>query len=170
MKKLTQAEKNLVEALDTLLQDDTKLGLKIHDDEHASIERGYEYLHNQIDEMFAIKTAELVHSDSIRRAFTRIHNYKYIDDPSFIITMDKEMVGQAVPAAERQKAVEIITSVIEELKSDQTAWAEKDFGFNQNLDEIKEISQPEQPSDFEILDIDGWSTEANVELDDKFYN
>lgn len=157
----------LLEAIDTMLQHDAQLGLKIHADKNkksGEAERGYEYLHNQIDEMFALKAAELLHADGICRAFTKIHNYKYLDDPTFKTAMEKEMIAQAVPSEERAKAIEFVPSIINELKQDQAKWAEKDFGFNPKLDEIKEVSQIEQPLDFEIEDVDDWmGTESEFE-------
>lgn len=150
----------LLEAIDTMLQHDAKLGLAIHS-EHSETERGYEYLHGQIDEMFALKAAELTHSDGVCQAFKKVHSYKYLDDPSFKTAMQKEMVAQAIPESDRNKAVGFIPQIITELKKEQSEWAEKDT-FHPNLDEIKEASQPEQPLDFEIEEVDGWSMEPNV--------
>lgn len=164
MAKLNKSERTLVEALDTLLQHDAQLGLSIHsDDEVGKAERGYEYLHGQIDEMFAVKAAELTHAESVCQAFRKVHNYKYLDDPTFKTAMEKEMVAQAVPAEERNKAAEFIPSIITELATEQSEWAEKDAGFNPNLDEIIEASQPEQPTDFNIEEVEGWPTSSNVD-------
>lgn len=163
---LNKDERMLLEAVDSMLQQDAKLGLSIHDSdtEFDSSERGYEYLHGQIDEMFALKSAELTFSDSVNQAFKKVHNYKYLDDPSFKTAMEKEMVAQAVPAEERNKALEFIPSIIEEIKEEQNEWAEKDFGFHPELDEIIEMSQPEQNDmTFNIEEVDGWPTESNVE-------
>jgi hypothetical protein len=169
MAKLTAVERILAEAVDSMLQHDAKLGLKIHDTDSQRLgeaERGLEYLHGQIDEMFALKAAELIHADGVCQAFRKVHNYKYLDDPSFKTAMEKEMVAQAVPAEERSKAAGFVPSIISELKEDQAEWAEKDFGFNPKLDEVKEASQPEQPLDFTIEEVDGWPSEANVEWDE----
>lgn len=166
MAKLNKAEQTLVEAIDTMLQHDAKLGLKIHDttaERLGETERGLEYLHGQIDEMFALKAAELVHADGVCQAFRKVHNYKYLDDPSFKTAMLKEMVAQAIPATERDQALDFLPTIISELKEDKQSWAEKDFGFNPELDEIKEASQPEQPLDFGIEDVEGWPTDANVD-------
>lgn len=166
MPKLTKTEKMLCEAVDTMLQHDAKLGLKMHDSTDKRLgetERGLEYLHGQIDDMFYLKAAELVHAEGVCQAFNKVHSYKYLDDPSFKTAMEKEMVAQAIPAEDRSKAVEFIPSIISELKSEQAEWAEKDFGFNPALDEIKEASKPEQPLDFSIEDVDGWPSDANVE-------
>lgn len=167
--KLNDDEKILLEGIKTMLQHDVQLGLKIHNQQHEEsglTERGYEYLHNQIDEMFALKAAELHHANSVCQAFQKVHNYKYLDDPSFPTAMEKEMVAQAVPAEERAKAINFVPSIIKELKEDQAEWAEKDFGFNPKMDEIQEVSQPEQPLDFAIEDVEDWSMEANMEYEE----
>ena len=169
MQKLTSTEKTLCEAIETMLQHDAKLGLKIHDTDGKHLgetERGYEYLHGQIDEMFGLKAAELIHAESVCQAFHKVHSYKYLDDPSFKTAMEKEMVAQAVPAEERNKALNFVPSIISELKEDQAEWAEKDFGFNPKLDEIKEASRPEQPLDFKIHEVEGWPTDSNVDWDE----
>jgi len=166
---LNKDEKLLCEAIDSMLQQDAKLGLAMHDKEHektGSAERGYEYLHGQIDEMFAVKAAELDHADGVCQAFKKVHNYKYVDDPTFKTAMEKEMVAQAIPEADRSKALEFVPAIINELKKEQSEWAEKDSGFNPALDEIREASQPEQPLDFQIEDVDGWPKDANVEWDE----
>ena len=168
MTKLTNNEKLLVEGIKTMLQHDAQLGLKIHADELSelgSAERGYEYLHNQIDDMFALKAAELLHSNGICQSFRKVHNYKYLDDPSFTTAMEKEMVAQAVPAEERNKAKEFIPDIIKELKEDQAEWAEKDFGFHSNLKEIIDVSQIEQPLEMNIEERDDWTMESNVEFE-----
>jgi len=163
---MKKSEKLVLEAINSMLQDDAKLGLSIHDKQletTGTAERGYEYLHGQIDDMFQVKAAELIHAESVCQAFRSVHNYKYIDDPSFVTAMEKQMVAQAVPKEERTKAVEFVPAIIKELKTEQAEWAEKDFGFNPALDEIREASKPEQPLDFTIEEVDGWPTDANVD-------
>jgi hypothetical protein len=163
---LNKKEKILLEAVQNMLQQDVMLGLSIHkntdDEEYLSAERGYEYLHNQIDEMFSLKAAEITHTDGVCQAFRKVHSYKYLDDPSFKTAMQKEMVAQGIPKEDREKAIDWIPQIIKELKEEQSEWSEKDFGFHPQLDEIKETSQPEQPMDFDIEDVDGWSMKSNV--------
>lgn len=164
---LNKKEKLIAEAVDNMLQQEVKLGLSFHDNdddqEYLSAERGYEYLHNQIDEMFALKAAEMVHTDGICQAFRKVHSYKYLDDPSFETAMQKEMVAQGIPKEERSKVVSWIPKIIEELKEEQSEWAEKDYGFHPNLDEIIETSQPEQDMEFDIEEVEDWSNDQNVE-------
>jgi hypothetical protein len=169
MSKLTNEEKMLLEGIKTMLQHDAQLGLKMHSDQSEQLgqeERGYEYLHNQIDEMFALKAAELTHANGVCQAFSKVHNYKYLDDPAFATAMEKEMVAQAVPASERAKALSFVPSIIKELREDKKEWAEKDFGFNPKMDEVIESSSPEQPLDFNIEEVDDWTMKSNVDFEE----
>lgn len=149
---LSKTEKMLAEAVETMLQQDAKLGLAIHapTEKLSATERGFEYLHNQIDEMFMLRAAELLHAESVCQAFHRIHSYKYLDDPEFRWAMEKEMISTAVPAVERRQALDFLPKIIEELRTEQREWAERDSGFSPYLDEIRTSSQPEQPINFTI--------------------
>jgi len=148
---LNKRERLLLEGIKSMLAQDAKLGLSFHDqDKAAQGERGFEYLHEQIDDMFAVKAAELVHADSVCQAFHKVHSYKYLDDHSFRTAMEKEMVSTAVPAEERERALGFIGSIIDELRTEQREWAERDAGFHPSLDEVREASRPQQPVDFAI--------------------
>lgn len=163
---LKDNEKLLVEAIDNMLQQDAKLGLSIHNKDQellGSTERGYEYLHGQIDEMFALKASELTHAEGVCQSFKKAHSYKYLDDPSFKTAMMKEMVAQAIPAEERKKALDFIPKIIKELKTEQKEWAEKDFGLSPALDEIREASKPGELGEFDIIDNDLFK--SNVKWD-----
>ncbi len=150
---LNDDEKLVLEAFETLLSQDAELGLSVHDYSKDSLERGFEYLHNHIDDMFHMKSAELSHTDGINAAFSKVHSYKYIDDPKFATAMQKEMVAQGIPADEREKAVAFLDDIINELKEEQQEWAEKDSGFNPEIEEV--TSMPEVNNEFEIEDDDG---------------
>ncbi len=144
---LNDTEKLLVEAINTMLQHDAKLGLSVHDnngpsghqsgdgsDRTGEIERGFQHLHGHITEMFALKAAESPFHDSLCQAFGKVHNYKYIDDPTFKIAMEKELLAQGIPLEERKKALDIVPAIADELKSDEEIWSEQNFGFNPELD------------------------------------
>lgn len=165
---LTRNERLLVEAVKTMLQQDASLGLSIHkNDKYNKLfnaERGMEHMHGHINEMFHLKAAELTHADGVCQAFHKVHSYKYIDDPSFLTAMEKELVAQAVPSDERSKALGFVSSIIEELSEESKEWAEKDSGFNPDLEEITNLSNIEQPSDFEVHDMDGYN-DGNVDSD-----
>lgn len=149
---LNDDEKLVLEAFNSLLNQDAELGLSIHDYKDESIERGFEYLHNHIDDLFKVRSAELSHTDGINAAFSKVHTYKYIDDPKFATAMEKEMVAQGIPANERSKAIEFLGKIIDQLKEEQQEWAEKDSGFNPNLDEVTEM--PETNLEFSVEESD----------------
>lgn len=139
---MTKTEKSLTEAIDKFLSGN--IGLKPDakaDDDNNPANRGQEYLHGQIDEMFALKSAEFIHHTGICAAFSKTHSYKYLDDPSFIESFEKDMTAQGIPAPERAAAVKLIPEIIKEMRDEQTEWAESDFGFNDNLDDIMDIPQ-----------------------------
>lgn len=149
---LNNNEQLLLEAIKGMLKHDDKLGLSMHDQDKElnQNERGFQYLHEQIADMFQVKAAELTHADSICRAFSKVHNYKYLDDFGFLTAMNKELTANAVPVVERRAALEFIPKIIEELRAEHKDWAEKDSGFSPHLDEIMDVSRPEQPTDFTI--------------------
>lgn len=132
-------EKQICEAIDTYLQHDAELGLQDREWEEES--HTFQFLHEQINEMFALKAAGMTHHDGICSAFRKVHNYKYVTDPTFSEAMRKELTAQAVPAEERDKALEFVPKIIEELKKEDS-FDEKDAGFNPNLDEIIGVSKP----------------------------
>lgn len=164
---LNKNEKNLLEAVGNMLQQDIALGLSAHDNddqEYLSTQRGYEYLHNQIEEMFALKAAELTHTDGVCQAFHKVHSYKYLDDPSFKTAMQKEMVAQGIPKDERETAIGWVDDIVQEVSQEQDEWAEKDYGFHPDLDEVIDVSQPEVENDeFDVEHVDDWPEESNVE-------
>lgn len=106
--------------------------------------RGLQYLHTQIDEMFAHKAAELTHHDNVCSAFSRIHGHCYISDPRFVRMLDRELTSRGVPVAERQKAAKFIPAILEELGDEMNNGVEQHYGYHPNLDEIIEVSQPQQ--------------------------
>lgn len=149
---LNKNEKNLVSGIKAMLLEDTNLGLTTPPDANSKTERSLAYLHEQIDDMFQVKAAEFLHAESVCRAFRKVHSYKYLDDPTFTLAMEREMLSEAVPAVERTKALDSVHNIIAELTEEQNAWAERDAGFNPALDEIRKISKPKQPDNFSIHD------------------
>lgn len=143
---MTKDEKVLVECIKSMLDSKAKLGLtpdeKADDDNNPKM-RGMAYLEGHINETFASKAAELVHHTGVCAAFNKVHKYKYIEDETFTEAMNKEMTAQGIPASERKKALEFIPSIIEELQEDGD-WAEADFGFHPDLDEVMKM-----PTQFE---------------------
>jgi hypothetical protein len=137
---LDKNEKLLVESVREFLADQAKQYLPQSDDSATNDNnfknRGFEYQHRQINEMFAMKTAGLTYHDSICALFTKVHDYKYLDDPSFLEALKKEFSSQAIPEDEQKQAMDAIPNIISEFKKEAKEWKEKDYGFNQDLNGI----------------------------------
>ncbi len=162
---LNDNENELVSAIVSFLNEETTLGLPKDDNENG--ERGYQYLHSQIHDMFMVKSAELTHATTINAAFAKVHGYKYIDDQTFCNALDKELTSQGIPANEREKACKFVQSIIDELKEEGNEWAEKDSGFNPNLDEITDVGKPHTGWDENLKNIDTeFDMSSNVEYED----
>lgn len=150
---LNSDEQLVLEAITNFLQQDAKLGLANHDEEEHAIERGYEYLHNHIDELFNLKAAESTFFNELTAAFNKVHSYKYLDDPTFLTAYEKEMVARGIPADERHKASTFITDIMNDLRNGESDWAEKDH-FHPDMEEIVDVTQPNQDNEFTIEDSD----------------
>jgi hypothetical protein len=154
---MTDKEQLLVECIRDMLDQKVRLGLPPEPPKDGGYNdprlRGLPYLHGQIDEMFANKAAELTHYTGVCAAFSKIHNYKYLDDPLFLEALDREMVGQGIPATERQKALRFVPDILRELKEELDVTAtgltdldspERGYGFHPNLYDVLATSQPPQ--------------------------
>ena len=138
---LNTAEKILVEAMESMLKHNAQLGIPKTDENENTSSDGLQQFHEQINDMFDIKAAGLVHYEGIRAAFHKVHNYKFIDSSGFGIALERELSGQGVPTEEIKQALEILPKIIKEFKKDMKS--EQGAGFNPNLDEVIEICQPE---------------------------
>lgn len=149
---LTENEKLLIEAFRGALNSEEPIGLGTHKQELDRLntqEGGAGYLHNQIDEMFHHKTADLDHHTGICAAFAKAHSYKYIDDPHFTTIMDREMAAQAIPKEQRSKACKIVSEIKEELRNEHHLWSERDAGWV-DMNEIEEASFSEPNNGIEL--------------------
>ena len=137
-----KSEQVVCEAIDTMLRHKVALGLQdLPEDAQKEEEHSFQYLHEQINEMFAIKAAGLTHHDGACAAFRKVHNYKYITDPTFHRSVSEEMKAQGIPANECKQVLEYIPAIINKIK-DGDEWSERDAGYHPNLDEIIKVSQP----------------------------
>lgn len=138
---IKKSERIVCEAIDTMLRDKAALGLqdppKSYKDED---EHSLQYLHEQINEMFAIKAAGLTHHDGACAAFRKIHNYKYVTDPTFGRSLTEEMKAQGIPAKEQEQASKYLAAIIKEMQGGSD-WCERDAGYNPNLEEILDTTR-----------------------------
>ena len=135
-------ERILIEAVTSYLSSND-LGLEQHKKAHedtGKLERGVEFLHGHINEMFNLKANDLIHHTGICSAFDKVHNYKYIDDPTFWVALERELKAQAVPKMEQDKAKNILEAVVDELKTFDVTH-ESDFGYHRDLSDIMSVPE-----------------------------
>jgi len=137
---LTRPEQAIIEALKNMLDDDA-LGVTAH--KKADTERAhmFTFLHEEIEQAYRLLTIDLNHHDDVCSAFSKIHSHKYLNDPNFIATFEKELNARGVPLEEQTAAIKAIDKVTKNLLADSK---EKDAGWNPDLDQIIIASQPPQ--------------------------
>jgi hypothetical protein len=143
---MNQNERLLTEAIQTYLQHKIQLGIPDPPKDLADADsKSFQHLHEQINDMFEMKTVDLTHHEGICSAFRKVHSYKYVTDPHFYQAMQQEMAAQGIPLSEQQKAAKTVTKVVEEISKEESGnWAEQDAGFHPDLDEIIKVSKPGQ--------------------------
>jgi len=133
---LNKAEKMLVEAIGGLFQNDENvLGMVPHEERSHF----FEYQWNGIEDVFALKTAKSNFHEELTGAFRDIHSYKYLDDPTFSIALEKRLTARGVPTEEIKEALKYYEEVKEELLKEN--FQEKSAGWNPNLDEILDTTR-----------------------------
>ena len=136
-------ERLLTEAIQTYLQHKVKLGVPDPPEDQADADsKSFQHLHEQINDMFEVKSIDFTHQEGVNRAFRKVHNYKYVTDPLFTVAMMQEMTSQGIPGAEREKAIDLVKTVVEEISDETKGWQEQDAGYHPDLDEIIAVSQP----------------------------
>lgn len=142
---LSSVEQLLIEELKSLLDGKVDLGLSVHKkDNILDTSNAFQLLHENINQQFHLDTTDLPHHDGICAAFTKVHSYKYLDDPKFIEDLRKEFTGQAIPAEEMTAALAIVEKIRNKIASGKNKeFQEKDAGWHPELDEVLAAAQPE---------------------------
>lgn len=156
---LNKKQMTFLEAFDTYLNQDTKLGLKGNDkDDLNDQERvnGLEYARNEVYSKFRDKLfkANIVYVDLIMRAFNSAHNYRHFGTPAFLSAMERELKAQPIPSSEAEKALDMAEKLSDELKKSSDGMIEQDAGLFSDMEGVKEVTQPEQASEFDIIKTD----------------
>lgn len=120
-------EKLLLEAVKTMLQQDAGLGLSYHKD--VEQESSSQYIHEELNDGFALKIADLNNYDSIRAMYRKVHNYMYTTDPRFCKQLTDNLKSLGIPANEIEKACSVVEEVNKEILGDKQ---ERDFGFQED--------------------------------------
>jgi hypothetical protein len=131
---LNKQEKALLEAVASMLKQDAKLGLPINNEtSHTS-----QFRWEGIDDAYALKIAGSPFADSINSAFFSVHSYKYIDNPTFKLTFEREMAARAIPLHEQEQAIKYLDDMQKELSA--TNLSERDAGWNPAMKEIVDLT------------------------------
>jgi len=127
-------EKLLVEAIRGYMKDPERMGLGYHKPPHEKRESShfFWYQWEGIDDRFAILVSESKYQDSLTAAFYSTHSYKYVNDPTFKLSLDSDLRSMGVPKNDREMAGKAVDTIIKEIK--QTG--EKDAGWNPKMNEL----------------------------------
>jgi hypothetical protein len=140
---LTKPERAIVEAVKNML-DDTALGVDAHKKDPPERAHTFTHMHEEVEQAYRLATIDLTHHDDICSAFSKIHSHKYLDDPEFIPTFEKELTARGMPLKEQTAAIAAIDKTISKLLANTN---EKDAGWNPDLEKIIAASQPPQVSE-----------------------
>lgn len=131
---MTQIEVVLLEAIQSLFQNNrSKLG--IVPPRHTEVSHRIQFQYENIRDMFSLKAIDSEFHESLVSSFYNIHSYKFINDPTFPVALEKQMSAQGIPLEERKKALKYVREIIEEIGDERAA------GWHPELDEITNITQ-----------------------------
>lgn len=148
---LKKLEKTILEAIAGQLSDRALLGIQPTGDEvsHTS-QFKYESIRDEFAKEINKKKGLMAEVDgqwtdlwvafydSLNAAFNAVHAYKYIDNPSFIISFEAQCKSMAIPTQLRTESCEIIKKIVKELSSKNPS--ERDAGFNPHLNKIAALT------------------------------
>lgn len=133
---LNKNEKALLEAVGNLLQQDAKLGLAMHKDKEISHLSQFRW--EGIDDLFTLKASGNPYKDSLTSAFYAVHSHKYIDHPTFKLSLEKELTARGMPSNVREAAMKYVDAIIEDLSAKEPS--EHDAGWNPNMKDIVDLT------------------------------
>ena len=139
---LSDIERLLFEEMKTLLGDKTQLGLSVHKKDQQDQSNTGQWLHEDIDQQFALDTIDLVHHSEVTAAFKKVHDYKYLDSPTFQVSFRRELTAQAVPAKEVDEALKILEKLMVKAGG-KKGQGERDAGWHPELEEVLKTANPE---------------------------
>jgi hypothetical protein len=133
---MTPIEKTLSEAIGNLFKNkDSNLGTVGHI-EYANT---MNFQRELIEDMFALKTADSNFHEELCGAFHDIHSYKYLEDATFAVALNKRLTSRGVPTEEIQKAVKFVEEIKKELGGD--TFQEKESGWHPELADILDTTR-----------------------------
>ncbi len=126
-------EKAIVESISNFLRDKASLGLPGKKDSKEVQNIAQERVEG-LYETFALKFVNSPFYESVTRAFRKIHSYKYLDHPTFKLSLESEMRCTGVPIKEIEKVLTTVDSLVEEFGKNP---GERDSGWNE--DRLKDV-------------------------------
>ena len=138
---LNKIEKAIVEAVNGMLQQDAKLGLGMHTSPTGfgkTTDHYSQFRWEGIDDLFTLKVSGSPFKDALTSAFFTVHSHKYIDNPTFKLSFEKEMKARAIPTHVREESLKYVDAIIEDLSAKKPS--ELDAGWNPNLADIVDLT------------------------------
>jgi hypothetical protein len=138
---LNKTEKAILEAVNGLLQQDVRLGLSIHNGPTGfgeTTDHTSQFRWEGIDDLFTLKVSGSPFKDSLTSAFFAVHSHKYIDNPTFKLSFDKEMKARALPTHVREESLKHVDNIIEDLSAKKPS--ELDSGWNPDMKGIVDVT------------------------------
>lgn len=130
------ADSEIVRALKGLLSQDL-LGLEIHDEvnetSHHSQFRG-----TDLSDQFRLKAIDSPFYDSLCAAFTKVHDHKYIDHPTFKLAMNNELRSMGIPTPAREAGLSYVDELVKELSEELPS--EQDAGWNPDMEGLRDVT------------------------------
>jgi hypothetical protein len=106
-----------------------------HDAEETSHHSQFRW--EGIDDTFKLKVAGSPYEDALTSAFFQTHTYKYLDNPTFKLSFERELRQRAVPTNEMTDALGHVDSLITDLKKNP---GELDAGWNPNMADLVDLT------------------------------
>lgn len=133
---MTGTEVVLLEAIKNLFNNSrTKLGIVAPP--HDEVSNRMQFQFENIRDMFSLKALSSTFHESLVSAFYNIHSYKFINDPTFPIALEKQMSALGIPMEERNKALKYVKEIIDETDGGD----ERAAGWHPELNEIVDMTQ-----------------------------
>lgn len=130
------AESEIVRALKGLLSQDL-LGLEIHDEVDETAHHS-QFRWSNLSDSFRLKAIDSPFYDSLCAAFTKVHDHKYIDHPTFKLAMDNEMRSMGVPTHAREDGLGYVDALIKDLSEEMPS--ERDAGWNPDMEGLRDVT------------------------------
>jgi hypothetical protein len=86
---------------------------------------------------FKLKVVGTPYEDAVTSSFFQTHNYKYLDDPTFKLSFERELRGRALPEKEISSAMTHLDSLISDLSKNPS---EQDAGWNPNMADLRDVT------------------------------